>query len=91
MRRLAPNAPVHPADEGPATGVLGAVPAGARINPDEGVTAPEDPIKEHGVLDRCLLAQHPDEFVLQREASPTYFPPLQYFNEAVDLRNDCQQ
>ncbi|HZO90904.1 MAG TPA: hemerythrin domain-containing protein [Chthonomonadaceae bacterium] len=26
-----------------------------RINPDEGVTAPEDLMKEHGVLNRCLL------------------------------------
>ncbi len=25
------------------------------INPDEGVTAPEDLMKEHGVLNRCLL------------------------------------
>jgi len=28
---------------------------GAGINPDEGVTAPEDLMKEHGVLNRCLL------------------------------------
>jgi hemerythrin-like domain-containing protein len=27
----------------------------AKINPDEGVTAPEDLMKEHGVLNRCLL------------------------------------
>jgi hemerythrin-like domain-containing protein len=26
-----------------------------KINPDEGVTAPEDLMKEHGVLNRCLL------------------------------------
>ena len=26
-----------------------------RIDPDEGVTAPEDLMKEHGVLNRCLL------------------------------------
>src|SRR6185437_10385334 len=25
------------------------------LNPDEGVTAPEDLMKEHGVLNRCLL------------------------------------
>lgn len=26
-----------------------------KLNPDEGVTAPEDLMKEHGVLNRCLL------------------------------------
>jgi len=26
-----------------------------KINPDAGVTAPEDLMKEHGVLNRCLL------------------------------------
>lgn len=29
--------------------------AQGQINPDEGVTAPEDLMKEHGVLNRCLL------------------------------------
>jgi len=29
--------------------------AQGKINPDEGVTAPEDLMKEHGVLNRCLL------------------------------------
>jgi hemerythrin-like domain-containing protein len=29
--------------------------AAGRIDPDEGVTAPEDLMKEHGVLNRCLL------------------------------------
>lgn len=35
----------------------GASPAGGqgKLNPDEGVTAPEDLMKEHGVLNRCLL------------------------------------
>jgi hemerythrin-like domain-containing protein len=27
----------------------------ASLNPDEGVTAPEDLMKQHGVLNRCLL------------------------------------
>ena len=31
------------------------VDAQGKINPDEGVTAPEDLMKEHGVLNRCLL------------------------------------
>src|SRR5215467_1355413 len=30
-------------------------PAGKALDPDEGVTAPEDLMKEHGVLNRCLL------------------------------------
>ena|SRR2546426_819340 len=44
-----------------ATTGLAAVPmltrarADEKINPDEGVTAPEDLMKEHGVLNRCLL------------------------------------
>src|SRR5262245_26504063 len=29
--------------------------APAKWDPDEGVTAPEDLMKEHGVLNRCLL------------------------------------
>src|SRR2546423_15329491 len=43
-------------------GILLGAPVGAealqgagKINPDEGVTAPEDLMKEHGVLNRCLL------------------------------------
>src|SRR5438477_9505731 len=44
-----------------ATGIIATVPmlglgqAGEKIDPDEGVTAPEDLMKEHGVLNRCLL------------------------------------
>ena len=43
------------------TGLVAAAPilalaqAKEEINPDEGVTAPEDLMKEHGVLNRCLL------------------------------------
>src|SRR5256714_8656885 len=43
-------------------GILLGAPVGAealqgagKINPDEGVTAPEGLMKEHGVLNRCLL------------------------------------
>src|SRR5438270_60604 len=43
-------------------GILLGAPVGAealqgagKINPDQGVTAPEDLMKEHGVLNRCLL------------------------------------
>lgn len=38
---------------GPAA--LAAAQGQEKINPDEGVTAPEDLMKEHGVLNRCLL------------------------------------
>src|SRR5690349_19437750 len=38
-----------PALAAPAAGAQG------KINPDEGVTAPEDLMKEHGVLNRCML------------------------------------
>jgi hemerythrin-like domain-containing protein len=34
---------------------IGGVSAEEPMNPDEGVTAPEDLMKEHGVLNRCLL------------------------------------
>src|SRR5438045_3706846 len=43
------------------TGVVATAPilafprALGKIDPDEGVTAPEDLMKEHGVLNRCLL------------------------------------
>lgn len=38
-------------------GLLAATPVGAQgtIDPEAGVTAPEDLMKEHGVLNRCLL------------------------------------
>ena len=35
--------------------VFGEPEAQVKLNPDEGVTAPEDLMKEHGVLNRCLL------------------------------------
>jgi hemerythrin-like domain-containing protein len=38
-----------------AAPVLTPVRAAEQPNPDEGVTAPEDLMKEHGVLNRCLL------------------------------------
>ncbi len=39
----------------PLKGVEGASQKRSLINPEEGVTAPEDLMKEHGVLNRCLL------------------------------------
>jgi hemerythrin-like domain-containing protein len=45
-----------PAALGAAASSAGARPVGAPSwDPDEGVTAPEDLMKEHGVLNRCLL------------------------------------
>jgi hypothetical protein len=39
----------------PPLAALEGKPAGKALDPDEGVTAPEDLMKEHGVLNRCLL------------------------------------
>jgi hemerythrin-like domain-containing protein len=39
----------------PPLAALAGKPAGKALDPDEGVTAPEDLMKEHGVLNRCLL------------------------------------
>jgi hemerythrin-like domain-containing protein len=36
-------------------GLSGRAAADEKLDPDEGVTAPEDLMKEHGVLNRCLL------------------------------------
>lgn len=49
--------------------------ADEKSNPDEGVTAPEDLMKEHGVLNRCLLVYEEGMRRLQKgdEASPDVF------------------
>ncbi len=49
--------------------------ADEKINPDEGVTAPEDLMKEHGVLNRCLLIYEEGMRRLGRpdEVSPEVF------------------
>src|SRR3989440_3976871 len=46
-----------------------------KINPDEGVTAPEDLMKEHGVLNRCLLIYEEGLRRIQgkQEVSPEVF------------------
>ncbi len=64
-----------------AAGVVAATPmlvlaqAEPGANPDEGVTAPEDLMKEHGVLNRCLLIYEEGMRRLQRrdEVSPEVF------------------
>src|SRR5436189_61790 len=38
-----------------ATPILALGGTAEQLNPDEGVTSPEDLMKEHGVLNRCLL------------------------------------
>jgi hemerythrin-like domain-containing protein len=52
-----------------------AAPAAAPLNPDEGVTAPEDLMKEHGVLNRCLLVYEEGMRRLQakQEVAPEVF------------------
>jgi hypothetical protein len=48
---------------------------------DEGVTAPEDLMKEHGVLDRCLLVY--EEAVRRVQAKQEI--PSQVFHQTADL------
>jgi len=52
-----------------------------KINPDEGVTAPEDLMKEHGVLNRCLLIY---EEGLRRLREKQDVPPT-VFNHTAGL------
>jgi hemerythrin-like domain-containing protein len=49
--------------------------ADEKLNPDEGVTAPEDLMKEHGVLNRCLLIYEEGMRRLQKrqDVSPDVF------------------
>ena len=64
-----------------ATGLVAAAPmlalgqADEKMNPDEGVTAPEDLMKEHGVLNRCLLIYEEGMRRLQRreDVNPEVF------------------
>jgi hemerythrin-like domain-containing protein len=58
-------------------GVPAIIPARAKeeLDPDEGVTAPEDLMKEHGVLNRCLLIYEEGMRRLERreDVSPEVF------------------
>src|ERR1700676_3782493 len=58
----------------PPLAASAAAPAGP-LNPDEGVTAPEDLMKEHGVLNRCLLVYEEGMRRLQakQEVAPEVF------------------
>jgi hemerythrin-like domain-containing protein len=52
-----------------------------KINPDEGVTAPEDLMKEHGVLNRCLLIY--EEGMRRLHAKEEAHPEV--FNHTAEL------
>src|SRR5947199_7402525 len=52
------------------------------INPDEGVTAPEDLMKEHGVLNRCLLIY--EEGMRRLQTNPNDIAP-DVFNHTAQL------
>jgi hemerythrin-like domain-containing protein len=64
------------------------------INPEEGVTAPEDLMKEHGVLNRCLLVYEAGIQRLQgeQEVSPAVFNHtaqlVKQFVEAYHEKNE---
>src|SRR5438552_11337055 len=53
----------------------------ARHTEDEGVTAPEDLMKEHGVLNRCLLIY--EEGIRRLQAKEDVAP--QVFHQTADL------
>src|SRR5689334_19466956 len=85
---------MHPAEEmsrrGVLTAGLGLVMGTAAysmaegqgaINPDEGVTAPEDLMKEHGVLNRCLLIY--EEGLRRLQANEELLPNV--FNHTAQL------
>ena len=59
----------------PLAALEGKKPAGKALDPDEGVTAPEDLMKEHGVLNRCLLIYEEGMRRLQvkQEVAPEVF------------------
>src|SRR5438094_2612494 len=83
-----------------ATGLVAAAPmlalgqADEKMNPDEGVTAPEDLMKEHGVLNRCLLIYEEGMRRLRdkKEVSPSVFNHtaqlVRHFVEEYHERNE---
>src|SRR5436305_1152831 len=60
----------------------------AAWNPDEGVTAPEDLMKEHGVLNRCLLVY--EEGVRRLRAREEIAPEL-FQHTATLIRHFVEQ
>src|SRR5438132_10907910 len=59
-----------------------------KINPDEGVTAPEDLMKEHGVLNRCLLIY---EEGIRRLRKQEELPPEVFQHTATLVRHFVEQ
>src|SRR5207249_7341081 len=64
------------------------VSAQGKINPDEGVTAPEDLMKEHGVLNRCLLIY---EEGLRRLRDKTDLSPNVFNHTAALIRKFVEE
>src|SRR5438067_5179261 len=64
-----------------AVPALAAPPKGGALDPDAGVTAPEDLMKEHGVLNRCLLIY--EEGLRRLDAGQDPGPEL--FQHTADL------
>ncbi len=64
------------------------------VNPDEGVTAPEDLMKEHGVLNRCLLIYEEGmrRFGARQEVPPEVFQHtaqlIRHFVEEYHEKNE---
>ena len=76
---------------GLATTVLGAAPGEAARpswDPDQGVTAPEDLMKEHGVLNRCLLIY---EEGLRRLRAKEEVTPAVFQHTATLIRHFVEQ
>jgi len=68
--------------------VAGAAPRGRQIDPEEGVTAPEDLMKEHGVLNRCLLIY---EEGLRRLHQKDEVPPVVFAHTAQLVRKFVEE
>jgi hemerythrin-like domain-containing protein len=71
----------------PPLAVSAAAPAGL-LNPDEGVTAPEDLMKEHGVLNRCLLVY---EEGMRRLQAKQEVPPEVFLHTAELVRTFVEE
>jgi hemerythrin-like domain-containing protein len=72
----------------PAFGAEGKKPAAKALDPDEGVTAPEDLMKEHGVLNRCLLIY---EEGMRRIQAKQEVPPEVFLHTAELVRTFVEE
>lgn len=66
----------------------GAAGAPGQLDPDEGVTAPEDLMKEHGVLNRCLLIY---EEGMRRIGARQEVPPEVFLHTAELVRTFVEE